>query len=305
MGNNLYWNVYKSLERELLSLAEVIHIDDGQLDVYSMKIADLLFRTSVEIEAISKELYFREGGTKPDDKNLFFDTDCLDLLESKWSLSKKIVMISSPVFYFKENYNLYLTPLHKASNRGTNSSDWQKAYQAVKHNRVKSLKKGNLKHFIRSLGALFILNIYYQNQSFNLGANNSENLFDASIGSSIFSIILYPFQGIDASGIYKKNEDLEKCVYIIQATNETKEPVRKALEDLDDKILNKAISEMQNELSQITESLKADVLQEKIINSIKRHKEECTIAVAKENAAMLSKVFGAIRYEVVLNINQY
>ena len=44
MGNNLYWNVYKSLERELLSLAEIIHIDDSQLDVYSMKIADLLIR---------------------------------------------------------------------------------------------------------------------------------------------------------------------------------------------------------------------------------------------------------------------
>ena len=70
MKNNLYWNVYKSLERELLALAEIIHIDDKQLDVYSMKIADLLIRTSVEIESISKELYFREGGTKPDDKDL-------------------------------------------------------------------------------------------------------------------------------------------------------------------------------------------------------------------------------------------
>ena len=56
---------------------------------YSMKIADLLIRTTVEIESISKELYFREGGTKPDDKDLYFDTDCLALLESKWSLSKK------------------------------------------------------------------------------------------------------------------------------------------------------------------------------------------------------------------------
>ena len=95
MGNNLYWNVYKSLERELLSLAEIIHIDDSQLDVYSMKIADLLIRTTVEIESISKELYFREGGTKPDDKDLYFDTDCLALLESKWSLSKKVVMVSA------------------------------------------------------------------------------------------------------------------------------------------------------------------------------------------------------------------
>ena len=30
MNNNLYWNVYKSLERELLALADIIHIDDGQ-----------------------------------------------------------------------------------------------------------------------------------------------------------------------------------------------------------------------------------------------------------------------------------
>ena len=47
MGNNLYWNVYKSLERELLSLAEIIHIDDSQLDVYSIKIEYLIIRTTV------------------------------------------------------------------------------------------------------------------------------------------------------------------------------------------------------------------------------------------------------------------
>ena len=56
MGNNLYWNVYKSLERELLSLAEIIHIDDSQLDVYSMKIADLLIRTTVEIDCILEKV---------------------------------------------------------------------------------------------------------------------------------------------------------------------------------------------------------------------------------------------------------
>ena len=39
MKNNLYWNVYKSLERELLALAEIIHIDDKQLDVYSSVIS--------------------------------------------------------------------------------------------------------------------------------------------------------------------------------------------------------------------------------------------------------------------------
>lgn len=182
MNNNLYWNVYKSLERELLALAEIIHIDDGQLDVYSMKIADLLIRTSVEIESISKELYFREGGTKPDDKDLYFDTDCLALLESKWSLSKKVVMISSPIFYLKEDDNIYLTPLHKAYKRGSSSSDWQKAYQAVKHNRAKSINKGNIKHFIRSLAALYILNVFYNDYVYYLGKDSKGISFDANLG---------------------------------------------------------------------------------------------------------------------------
>ena len=52
MTPNFYWNVYKSLEKELIALSEVIHIDDNQLGVYSMKIADLL----LEIENIRKTM---------------------------------------------------------------------------------------------------------------------------------------------------------------------------------------------------------------------------------------------------------
>ena len=53
MSNNLYWNVYKSLERELLTLAEIIHIDDVQLDVYSMKILhiDILLYPLAELKS--------------------------------------------------------------------------------------------------------------------------------------------------------------------------------------------------------------------------------------------------------------
>ena len=58
----LYWQVYKNLEKEFFGLADVIHVDDKQLEVYSMKIADLLIRTVVEIEAIAKELYLSNGG---------------------------------------------------------------------------------------------------------------------------------------------------------------------------------------------------------------------------------------------------
>ncbi|MFS2462503.1 hypothetical protein AAH113_12790 [Parabacteroides distasonis] len=305
MKNNLYWNVYKSLERELLALAEIIHIDDKQLDVYSMKIADLLIRTSVEIESISKELYFREGGTKPDDKDLYFDTDCLALLESKWRLSNKVVMVSSPILYLEQDENLYLVPLHKAYKRGTSSSDWQKAYQAVKHNRGKSLHKGTLKHFIRSLGALYLLNIYYQDQTFDLGSNSNGNLFDASIGSSVFSIQLHPFPGIDASGTYKKNGDFDKCMYLLQATDKTKEIAQKTIIELDNKLMEKVLSHVNQEFATMTEPLTSIDLKDKVARSIEKYKAQLLVPVAKENGMLLTKAFNDIRYEAVLNKCQY
>ena len=42
--NNLYWHVYQNLEKELLEIGETIFVVDNQLDVYSMRIADLLVR---------------------------------------------------------------------------------------------------------------------------------------------------------------------------------------------------------------------------------------------------------------------
>ena len=55
--DNMYWPVYKNIEREFLKIAEYINICDEQLKVYSFHIADLIIRCAIEIEAISKELY--------------------------------------------------------------------------------------------------------------------------------------------------------------------------------------------------------------------------------------------------------
>lgn len=38
---NLYWPVYKNLERAVLDMAEYIHFDDIQSKTYSIKIGDL------------------------------------------------------------------------------------------------------------------------------------------------------------------------------------------------------------------------------------------------------------------------
>lgn len=98
---NLFWPIYKNLEKEIIRLADTIHFSDDQLNVYSIHIADLLVRCAIEIESISKELYFIAGGEiTPSDKlgnprDLYFDTDCIELLDSKWKLSKKEIIISA------------------------------------------------------------------------------------------------------------------------------------------------------------------------------------------------------------------
>ena len=130
----LYWHVYKNLEREFQELADTIYINDVQQEVYSMKIADLLIRTVIEIEALAKELYLANEGPVLPDEDMYFDTVCMNHLNGLWKLDAKVVQVVSPNVYFDREENKVLRPLHKAHKRGTSSSDWNKAYQAVKHN---------------------------------------------------------------------------------------------------------------------------------------------------------------------------
>ncbi|MDR3058918.1 MAG: hypothetical protein LBU84_12360 [Prevotella sp.] len=219
MGKDtLYWSVYKNLENEIIDLSYKIHFDENQLSVYSIKIAELLLRCSVEIESIAKDLFFEEGGTIPIDENgnyhdLYFDTDCIQLLEEKWALSEKIVLVTAVNFHFNLEENKILTPLKKANKRGTSSADWIKAYQAVKHNRSMNLSKGNIKHLIRAMAALYLLNIYYRNEKYPLMANFDDSFDNNKLGSDLFSLksCYISFEDVTGKASYPSNSS--QCVY--------------------------------------------------------------------------------------------
>ena len=214
---NFYWPVYKSLEQEFVNISNIVHIDDKQNSVYSVKIAELLLRCVVEIESISKDLFLKHGGKQSEDGgNLYFDTDCIAFLDSKWLLSEKKVIVSSANIYFKNAENKELFPLKKAKNRGSSGSDWAKAYQAVKHDRVKHIDKANVKHLIRALAALYILNIYYKDEVFNL--INSKDTDFSSNWSSLFDINIHSWNGNGRCG-YIKNENFDECIYLIKFTS--------------------------------------------------------------------------------------
>ena len=198
----LFWQTYLNLEKEFLDVAKYIYITDEsisysknrlikshcktQLETFSPLIADLLIRTCIEIETISKELYYDFGGEKSrGGKDIFFDEDCLKLIDIKCQTHKKVVMVSCSAFNLTKDENVCFKPLREAHKRqGTN---WEKAYQAVKHDRYASISQGTVKNLLHAMGALYLLNIYLRKPKLTSKYLDVRNL-DFSLGSCIFSV---------------------------------------------------------------------------------------------------------------------
>ena len=181
MQQNLFFPVYKQLEKELDELSYFITFDKKQLKTYSIKISELLLRTVSEIENISKELCKREK-IKFYDKNkhirkVVYFNDYFEKLEDLFLLSKKYV--SFDLDNCNENiFDVKLVPFKKDKTYTLNGKtksiwSWYYAYNKIKHDRVKFFRYANLECLIKALAALFLLNIYYLNKTFY-----SENSYD-------------------------------------------------------------------------------------------------------------------------------
>ena len=197
--SDIFWQTYLNIEKEILNLSKYIFFTDvrwennngivisqpcTQLETFSPYIADLLIQCCVQIEAISKELYFDNIGTNPK-KKPFFDMDCIKLVNDKWNTDSKCVMVVAPSFNLTQSNNNTLYPLKNAYNK--QGTDWEVAYQAVKHDRYNSLCKGTVKALLHASAALYLLNIYYRNDSWRTSLQNIST-FDYSMGSAIFSV---------------------------------------------------------------------------------------------------------------------
>ncbi|MDR0861791.1 MAG: hypothetical protein LBN30_03320 [Oscillospiraceae bacterium] len=220
---NLYLPVYQNLEREVIELTNSIHFCDEQLEVFSVKIGELLFRCCVEVESISKELFniqfnigdkhkigkakniecgfHGDGEWKKKDKSgnlklqiLYFDYYCIDYLDSIWNLCVKTVSISCSNMFFDSAENKSFCPLSEEERTAdyvpqkNQLGGWLKSYQAIKHSRAKNLKQGNLYHLIRALAALYLLNTIYDNNGYKdyLHLEDSKLTEHKNFGSKIF-----------------------------------------------------------------------------------------------------------------------
>lgn len=257
----MYWQTYLNLENEFLELSKYIYITDttikidnrtkeiksveckNQLETYSSYIADLLVRCCVEIEAVSKEIYFDNGGTKIRGSNdIYFDTDCIALLNDKWKIADKVVMVVASNFNLQKDENRILTPLKKADERS--KTVWSKAYQAVKHDRYNSLYQGNIKALLHAMAALYLLNIYYRDIKLSTKYLDIHKL-DMSFGSRIFSLktpnqnaIVDIINGIKSKEVLKSGDSPYIAKYTDSFCKQVLDSKQKYLEDLNNYWLN-------------------------------------------------------------------
>lgn len=301
----LYWQVYKNLEREFQSLAETIYINDRQQEVYSMKIADLLIRTAIEVEALSKELYLLNGGNAEiEDEEMYFDTVCIKHLNDLWNLNDKVVIVVSPDIFFEEEKNKVLKPLHNAHKRG--KCDWKKAYQDVKHNRMKKLDKGNIKHLLHGLAALYLLNLYYKDEHITKLKESEKNGVDASFGSTFFSVKIHKTQGLNVTGQYLKGADLEECTYLQEYEAETKQRAINAMIRFEEYLNNGSQAEIERLAEEKTargEEITEDWVYQTRVEIIKL-KGLLPIKDPKFSREYIDSLTGLL-FNVVLNKNQY
>lgn len=201
---NLYFPIYQQIEKEVIELAYSIHFTDNQLNVYSIKIAELILRCAVEIESISKDIY--RNFVKKEPKN---PSACFNWMEKNWHISCKEVSIVSPFFHMNS-----LKVLKPFDYKDKYPEDYYSSYCAIKHDREKNLIKANLNTLIRSLAALYILILYYSEERFQLGEDHHASKLDKSAGSQIFIFSVAPSPD---NILYTSEEGIkpENCIYKI------------------------------------------------------------------------------------------
>lgn len=301
---SLYWQVYLNLEKEVLALADTIYINDAQQEVFSMRIADLLIRTVIEIEAIAKELYLSNGGAVMSDEDMYFDTVCMAHLNELWDLDKKVVQVVSPNIYFEIEENKVLRPLHKAHKRGSSSADWNKAYQAVKHNRVKELSKGNIRNLLHGLAALFILNLYYRDEKYTSLSNQDKSNVSSSFGSKLFAIKIHNVNGLRSDGVYTLNADYDECVYIQDHEPASKKVAMDAMATMNDYVKRETIAELNKAIKAKTE--RGEEITHEWVNQERANVNKRILPIKDYKLGkQITDGLAQIRYNVVLNKKQY
>lgn len=200
--------------------------------------------------------------------------------------------------------------MHKAHKRGTSSSKWQIAYQAVKHDRMNNQKSGNIGNLFLALGALYILNVYYRGANFSNVTDETASNIDWGLGSDIFSVKVSPEStGKSVRDIYVKKSDYDECIYLVKHTDYTAKIMVDLFDDIQNEVNKKTSFGVTERYKDLKEAGAIQVDKDNMIEQLKKvyndlHDDNFRKELEKRKME-IHHVFMQVKFEAVLNTNQY
>lgn len=207
----LFFQIYQSLEKELLGMTDYIHFSENNLDVYSVKLANFILRANVESESLLKELFKRTEhykGLTQKEKNLELENSTYTEVNEVYKLEKKTIYIASEIFYFQDKYSEPFIPFKYKKN----GKDSHKIYNSIKHDKVNNLKKADLETAINMLGTLFILNSCFFPELIQKEQDDRSKIFRGK-RAYIEPLFLSMFDKIDKLNKDEVENYLSSCLY--------------------------------------------------------------------------------------------
>lgn len=151
------WDEYNSLEDEFKNIIKYIPLEEEHLDVWSLKLGDILIVLGSAIEsffkfAIKDSIF--DSTAKIENIRRKKETNIKDyskVFEDYYDLSKKYVYIRS--------MGKFIRPFEQwAYNKPL---EWWRAYQDVKHDRFVNKKEAKLKYVLEGIAGLFLLSVVH------------------------------------------------------------------------------------------------------------------------------------------------
>ncbi|EKO3378288.1 hypothetical protein KW505_14400 [Vibrio fluvialis] len=152
----LHWGLYQSLEQDFLRLARFIEVNTNQFNVYSLELTRLLLSLGAEIDSVAKALCHK-----------------LDTSSTPNKITQYQPIISTGFSAFSDtevqftHYGFCLKPWQGWT--VSNSPNWWRHHNKVKHNRQLNFEHGNLGNVANALAALFILCVHLYKDEFEKG----------------------------------------------------------------------------------------------------------------------------------------
>ena len=173
MKQEFFFPIYQQIEKEFKELSYYISIDENQLKIYSIKIADLILRTVSECENIAKALctkheikFLNKNGQE---KSFINFHEYIHAINSIYNIEKKLISFdykNSAKGTFDSKHQPFRKQTILINGKEQKIWSWYYAYNQIKHNRIENYKVANLENLIEGMAALFVLNIYYKNEVF-------------------------------------------------------------------------------------------------------------------------------------------